>query len=114
VIFQENVAVLYFVTYPNAANPAGEPHFSHSLNTPSINGLATAALLNTNTNLANPFRLDRSQAVTVASCNPAINTHYIRNLLTVVLWTNSFRTLDYRHRNCDPKLVMAYFDGESN
>ena len=41
VIFQENVAFdHYFATYPNAANPPGEPAFSHSPYTPPINGLA--------------------------------------------------------------------------
>src|ERR687887_205047 len=46
VIFQENVAFdHYFATYPKAANPDGEPHFSSSPSTPSINGLTTAGLL---------------------------------------------------------------------
>src|SRR5438093_10286986 len=72
VIFQENVAFdHYFATYPKAANPDGEPHFSSSPNTPSINNLTTAGLLTNNTNLANPFRLERSQAITVASCDPS-------------------------------------------
>src|SRR5882762_348717 len=72
VIFQENVSFdHYFGTYPNALNPAGEPKFKAAANTPTINGL-TNALLNNNPNLnpangagaSNPFRLDRSQAVT--------------------------------------------------
>src|SRR5215831_10457673 len=72
VIFQENVSFdHYFGTYPNAANPAGEPAFHARPNTPVVNGLGPA-LLNNNPNLnpandggaTNPFRLDRSQAVT--------------------------------------------------
>jgi phospholipase C len=72
VIFNENISFdHYFGTYPNATNPAGEPKFSASPNTPTVNGLSNA-LLNSNPNLnpangagaANPFRLDRSQAVT--------------------------------------------------
>jgi phospholipase C len=72
VIFQENVSFdHYFGTYPNATNPAGEPPFHARPGTPTINGL-TNALLNNNPNLnpangtgaTNPFRLDRSQAVT--------------------------------------------------
>jgi phospholipase C len=60
VIFQENVSYdHYFGTYPNAANPVGEPQFKPSGNTPSANGL-TSALLTSNTNTANPFRLDRT------------------------------------------------------
>jgi phospholipase C len=72
VIFQENVSFdHYFGTYPNALNPKGEPKFKATANTPTVNGL-TNALLNNNPNLnpangagaSNPFRLDRSQAVT--------------------------------------------------
>ncbi len=64
VIFQENVSFdHYFGTYPNATNPAGEPSFTPRNGTPPINGL-TPDLLTNNPNLANPARLDRSQAVT--------------------------------------------------
>ncbi len=72
VIFQENVSFdHYFGTYPNALNPAGEPAFHGKPNTPAVNGLS-AGLLAKNPNLnplngagaTNPFRLDRSQAVT--------------------------------------------------
>jgi len=72
VIFQENVSFdHYFGTYPKALNPAGEPSFHAKRGTPTVNGLSLA-LLTDNPNLnpangtgaANPFRLDRSQAVT--------------------------------------------------
>jgi phospholipase C len=72
VIFQENVSFdHYFGTYPSALNPGGEPFFRAAGNTPTVNGL-TNALLTFNPNLnpangagaSNPFRLDRSQAVT--------------------------------------------------
>src|SRR5437868_1544861 len=72
VIFQENVSFdHYFGTYPTALNPKGEPKFKAASKTPTVNGL-TNALLNNNPNLnpangvgsSNPFRLDRSQAVT--------------------------------------------------
>src|SRR5262249_13721074 len=64
VIFQENVSFdHYFGTYPNAANPAGEPRFTARSDTPTVNGL-TEALLTHNPNFANPQRLDRSQALT--------------------------------------------------
>ena len=68
VIFQENVSFdHYFGTYPNAANPKGEPAFFAAPGTPTVNGLA-GALLNSNPNwlnagnltgATNPFRLDR-------------------------------------------------------
>src|SRR5580700_5697410 len=72
VIFQENISFdHYFGTYPNATNPKGEPPFYADRGTPTVNGL-TNALLTFNPNLnpangagaSNPFRLDRSQAVT--------------------------------------------------
>jgi phospholipase C len=64
VIFQENVSFdHYFGTYPHATNPAGQPRFTPRSDTPTVNGLAPA-LLTHNPNLANPQRLDRSQAVT--------------------------------------------------
>lgn len=75
VIFNENRSYdHYFGTYPNAANPAGEPVFTAKANTPksnnfisnptllSMNGNASVAL--NGTDAANPFRLDRSQANT--------------------------------------------------
>jgi phospholipase C len=72
VIFQENISFdHYFGTYPNAANLSGEPVFRARPNTPTVNGLR-GALLTNNPNLnpangigaTNPFRLDRSQALT--------------------------------------------------
>src|SRR5579859_4371657 len=72
VIFQENVSFdHYFGTYPVATNPGGEPRFTAAPKTPSVNGFSNA-LTNFNPNLnpvngagaSNPFRLDRSQAVT--------------------------------------------------
>jgi phospholipase C len=72
VVFQENVSFdHYFGTYPNATNPPGEPAFHAAKGTPTVNGFSPA-LLNNNPNLnpangagaTNPFRLDRTQAVT--------------------------------------------------
>lgn len=72
VIFQENISFdHYFGTYPSALNPPGEPAFYAKPGTPAVNGY-TPALLTNNPNLnpanspgaTNPFRLDRSQAVT--------------------------------------------------
>src|ERR1700748_3608629 len=58
VIFDENESFdHYFGTYPNAANPAGEPHFDAAPGTPGVNGL-NPTLLTNNPNTANPKRLD--------------------------------------------------------
>lgn len=74
VIYNENVSFdHYFGTYPDATNPAGEPPFKAAANTPAVNNLQTAHLLQNNPNLTNkdngadaadPFRLDRTQANT--------------------------------------------------
>ena len=62
VIFQENVSFdHYFATYPNAANPQGEPRFVARPDTPSINGLNDSLLAPNNPNSVQPFRLDRTQ-----------------------------------------------------
>lgn len=64
ILFQENISFdHYFATYPNARNLPGEPNFSPSSNTTSVNGL-NSTLLSQNPNSANPMRLDRSQLVT--------------------------------------------------
>ncbi|MBV9762349.1 MAG: alkaline phosphatase family protein [Acidobacteriaceae bacterium] len=72
VIFNENISFdHYFGMYPHAANPPNEPQFHARWDTPTVNGY-TPALLTRNPNLnaangvgaANPFRLDRSQALT--------------------------------------------------
>jgi len=72
VLFNENISFdHYFGTYPTALNPKGEPQFHAKPGTPTVNGLSNG-LLSFNPNLnpangsaaSNPFRLDRSQAVT--------------------------------------------------
>ena len=64
VIFGENISFdHYFATYPNAANPAGEPRFKAADDTPTVNGLSDGLLTN-NPNLRQPFRLDRTEAFT--------------------------------------------------
>jgi phospholipase C len=67
VIFQENESFdHYFGTYPNAVNPPNETPFFARPNTPSVNGLNNALVVNNpngpTTNA--PFRLDPSQAYT--------------------------------------------------
>jgi phospholipase C len=72
IIFGENISFdHYFGTYPSAMNPPGQPKFKALPGTPPVNGL-TPALLTNNPNLnpangtgaSNPFRLNRSQALT--------------------------------------------------
>jgi len=65
VIFDENVSFdHYFATYPVSANPPGEPRPRIGRRTPRVNGLGASLLAPNNPNSTQPFRLDRSQAVT--------------------------------------------------
>lgn len=124
VIYGENVSFdHYFGTYPNAANPAGEPAFIAAAGTPAVNGLS-AALLTGNPNAtnnangtgaSNPFRLDRAQAAT------ADQSH---------AYTAEQQAYDNGHADLFPKYtgkgssggagafgttgqVMGYFDGNT-
>jgi phospholipase C len=64
VIFQENRSFdQYFGSYPNAANQPDEPPFHARPNTPTVNNLQTAGLLNNNPNSANPMRLGPADAI---------------------------------------------------
>ncbi|MGN6613927.1 MAG: phospholipase C [Candidatus Nitrosocosmicus sp.] len=115
VIFQENVSFdHYFATYPHAANLTGKPIFPSSPNTPSINGLTSQGLLDNNTNLANPFLLDRSKSSTVAMCDQdheytAIQKSFDGGLMDKFVQNSG---LIYQ-KGCNPNLVMGYFDGNT-
>ena len=110
ILFQENVAFdHYFGTYPSATNPPGEPKFIVNSHTPSVNGLRGSLLYN-NTNAANPFRLDRTQAVTCDNNHGYINEQKAYNgglLDKFVQFTGS------AYRECNPKQVMGYYDGNT-
>src|SRR4051794_14139701 len=58
----------YFGTYPDAANPVGQPTFIAKPGTPAANTVKNANLLAPNNpNSLQPQRLDRSQAVTCSN-----------------------------------------------
>jgi phospholipase C len=117
ILFQENVSFdHYFGTYPFATNPPGEPRFMPAHNTPSINGL-TGALLNDNPNgnySINPFRLDRSQAVTCdmnhgyTAEQQAYHGGLVDKFVEFTGPTQEGCT-DIHHK----RLVMGYFDGNT-
>jgi phospholipase C len=110
VIYQENVSFdHYFATYPNAANPSGEPAFHARRNTPTINGL-TGALLTANPNSAQPFRLDRSQAVTCS------NQHGYTNEQLAMdggLMDKFVENTGARGKGCERAQTMGFFDGNT-
>ncbi|MGC1303081.1 MAG: alkaline phosphatase family protein [Caulobacteraceae bacterium] len=110
VIFQENISFdHYFGTYPNAANPAGEPAFHALPGTPKVNGL-TPELIAHNANKANPMRLDRVQAITCDMDHgyAAEQKAYDAGKLDkFVEHTGATGPL------CDAKMVMGYYDGNT-
>jgi phospholipase C len=113
VIFQENVSFdHYFGTYPNATNPSGEPPFHARPGTPNVNGL-TNPLMNFNPNLnpangaaaSNPFRLDRSQAVTADQDHDYTDEQ--------LAFDGGALDLFPSHTGNANSTVMGYFDGNT-
>lgn len=110
VIFQENNSFdHYFGTYPNAANPPGEPAFTPKPGTPTVNGL-TGALLSQNPNSTGPFRLDRSQASTCDNDN-----HYLdeQKAYDHGLADKFPEITSATGAGCTPALAMGYYDGNT-
>jgi phospholipase C len=128
VIFQENVSFdHYFATYPQALNPAGEPHFAALPGTPSVAGL-TGALLTHNPNLANPQRLDRKDSTTCdqnhdydpqqLAVNGGLMDRFVQE--TSGSATGGVTGADcktplpgHEHDQATNKLVMDYYDGNT-
>ena len=109
VIFDENISFdHYFGTYPFAKNLPGEPQFNASRNTPSVNGL-NMALLKANPNLANPTRLDRSQALT---CDQDHNYKDEQLAFDHGLMDHFVQSVS--GGSCtDKSIVMDYYDGNT-
>ncbi len=137
VIFQENNSFdHYFGTYPVATNPPGEPAFHPFDDTPAVNGI-TGPLLTNNPNVIgynadnqpvapyrfNPYRLDRSMAVTCDNDNAydAEQEAYDRGLADQFQATNA--TINPNPTPaappalalppCPPGLNMGYYDGNT-
>ncbi len=124
VIFDENVSFdHYFGTYPNAANPQGEPRFVAAPGTPGVNGYNTGLLhhnpnfLNTTGNgssAMNPFRLDRSQAATADqnhSYTPEQHAFHAGLMDSFPQYTGTPGPPPGGEKNRG--LVMGYFDGNT-
>lgn len=110
VIFQENVSFdHYFATYPQAENRPGETPFVPSPGTPTVNGLA-ASLLTQNPNSAAPLRLDRAHA---ATCDQDHDYSAEQRAADSGLMDKFVENTGARGLLCDPRLVMAYFDGNT-
>jgi phospholipase C len=119
VIFDENVSFdHYFATYPNATNPASEPQFTAIANTPRVNNLLSGGLLTENPNSAQPFRLDRTQAVTCDQDHSYTPEQLAFDMGAMDQFpqntgtgnTASAPCADYGHGT---GLVMGYYDGNT-
>ena len=114
VIFGENISFdHYFATYPNATNPTGEPAFTPLPNTPTVNNLLSGGLLTENPNSVQPFRLDRSQAVTCDqnhSYSPEQQAFDMGAMDMFPQFTGVGGSCDYGH---GAGLVMGYYDGNT-
>src|SRR5215470_18657022 len=115
VIFQENVSFdHYFATYPNAANPKGEPRFVAREGTPTVNGLI-GPLLTNNPNLVNPFRLGRNQAATCDQNHEYTDEQkaFDSGLMDLFVQTVGTGPGTDGFLICKKTDVMAYFDGNT-
>ena len=107
VIFLENHTFdNYFATYPNAANPKGEPAFVAADGTPTVNGL-TAGLLTDNPNAANPQRLDRVKSDLVTCSNDHGYTDEQKAVDRGLM--DKFNLL----LSCTDNLALDYYDGNT-
>ena len=110
VLFQENVSFdHYFATYPKAENRPGELPFVPRPGTPTVNGL-TETLLERNPNSAPPRRLDRAHA---ATCDQDHDYTAEQKAADRGLMDKFVEYTGEAGGGCDPKLVMAYFDGNT-
>jgi phospholipase C len=116
VIFQENVSFdHYFATYPNAANPPGEPRFKvSSPATPSVNGI-NDVLHAFNPNSVAPFRLSRAQNYTCDQDHDYMpeqeaNNGGQMNKYVETVGVGSAGCIDY---GLGKGLVMGYYDGNT-
>ncbi|HTV57762.1 MAG TPA: alkaline phosphatase family protein [Verrucomicrobiae bacterium] len=116
VIFQENISFdHYFGTYPYATNPSGEPSFHALPDTPRVNNLLTSGLLDQNPNTTQPFRLDRSQALTCDQNHDYTPEqlafdHGLMDKFPQETGTGGPGCPDYGHGT---GLVMGYYDGNT-
>ncbi|HEX8972425.1 alkaline phosphatase family protein [Oryzihumus sp.] len=116
VIYQENVSFdHYFATYPKAANPAGEPRFTPTPNTPTVNGLGPGLMAPNNPNSVQPFRLARSQAQT---CDQDHSYTAEQKAFDSGLMDRFVETVGRGAGSCTDYgkgkgLVMGYYDGNT-
>jgi phospholipase C len=113
VIDDENVSFdHYFATYPVAKNPPGEPSFKALPNTPSVNNI-NGVIANQNLNLANPFRLDRSQSFTCDNTNFYMNEQEAYNGGLMDMFVQFTSPINPMGCPTIANLPMGYYDGNT-
>lgn len=109
VIFQENRSFdQYFATYPHAANLPGENPFFARPDTPRVNGLLEAGLLQHNPNSSNPQRLSPADAIVCSDSHDYTDEQnaFDRGLMDMF----PEHTAD---SSCPLGQVVDYFDGNT-
>jgi len=120
VLFQENRSFdHYFGTYPHALNLPGETPFKAHPHTPSVNGL-TPELLLQNPNLSPPVRLSPADAVECSQTHAYTSEQQSAHLGAMDKFVefdgarnNQGIPASDEDPNCDPRMVMGYFDGNT-
>jgi phospholipase C len=116
VVFDENISFdHYFATYPFATNPAGQPQFQALPNTPRVNNLLSSGLLDENPNSVQPFRLDRSQAVTCDQDHDYGDEQkaFDKGLMDKFPESTGSGGPGCFDANMGPGIVMGYYDGNT-
>jgi phospholipase C len=112
VLFPENHSFdNYFGRYPIALNPTGEPKFVAKAGTPAVNGL-NATLRKHNTNLYNPWRIDRKDAHTCSASHQYTaeqNAADNGKMDKFVQSTGPKKPTS----DCPAKIPMGYYDGNT-
>jgi phospholipase C len=111
-IFQENVSFdHYFGTYPQAtANKDGSVYFKGAKEgTPHVNSLGSAGLLTNNPNGVNPFRIDRSNAVTCDEDHGYSDEQFAFDGGLM----DRFAKLSCKDANLGANSTFGYFDGNT-
>jgi len=112
VIFQENISFdHYFGTYPHAKPNNDSTSFFAAAkdDTPRVNGLEQAGLLTNNPNAANPFRIDRSNAVT---CDED-HGYGDEQIAFDGGLMDQFAKVSCKDKNLGANSTMGYFDGNT-
>jgi len=113
ILFSENISFdHYFATYPKAANPQGQPKFTAADGSPAVNNLLSAGLLDNNPNLAQPYRLDRSEAYTCSQDHNYTDEQKAQNGGLMDKFVQATAHLGVGCKT-DGSTVMGYYDGNT-